>query len=162
MPSALSLSSILCDVSLEFHSDPSILVRFGSLATVFVWFTNFRCRRKGVLLWGLLLSHTVRRLAIIIPISYPYQEIKMKSAKPEPVPTTSFEYFQSYSVAFVSIYTFNLRNRAFSRYANLTLPEFGNFGYSWDHQTTFLFLASLNVFQVLCKIKPLCSTMESF
>jgi len=110
-----------------------------------------------VLLWGLLLSFVMVRLAIIIPISHFYQVIKMKSAKPESVPTTSFEYYRSYLLDFVSNYTSTLRNYTFSCYANLTLPEFWNFGYSWDYQTMALFhLAALHVFLVWGKIKPWC------
>jgi len=94
---------------------------------------KFGHRLKDIaLLYVFLLSYVVVRFAIIALLCYLYPVIKMKTAKPEPVPTTSFEYYRSYLVYFVRSSTFNLRKHAFSGYANLTFPEFGNFGYSWD------------------------------
>jgi len=93
MPSALALSLILYDVFLELRSDLGVLVLFGLFGTGFVQFMNFRRKRKGiVVLWSLLLSFIMVRLAIIIPMSHFCQVMKMKSAKPKPVPTSSFEY----------------------------------------------------------------------
>ena len=106
--------------------------------------------------WALLFRFFVVRSAIIILMSHFYQVMKMKSAKPKPVPTSSFEYYRSYLVDFVSNHTSNLRSHTLSCYANLTLPEFGNFRYAWDYQNTFLFSVFLNVFQVVCLIKPWC------
>jgi len=88
---------------------------YGLFASVFVRSVKFKSRLKGTaLLWGFLLSYAVARLAIIIPLSYLYQLMKMKSAKPKPVPTTSFEHDRSSLVDFVSNHTFNFRNRSFS------------------------------------------------
>ena len=149
---------ILYDVFLELHLDLLVVVLFGLFATVFVQFMNFRRKRKGIVVWWvLLLSFTVIRLAITVPISHLNQVMKMKSAKPEPVPRSSFEYYRSYLVDFVSNHTFNLRNHTLSCYDNLTLPEFVNFGYFGDYQTIALFFSAfLNVFQALCPIKPWC------
>jgi len=158
MPSALALGLIFYDVFLELRLDVVAVILFVLFATVFMRFLNFRRKKKGiVVLWVLLLSFTVIRPAITVLISHLNEVLKMKSAKPEPVPTSSFEYYRSHLVDFVSNHTFNLRNPTLSCYANLTLPEFGNFRYAWDYQTiALLFLAFLNVFQALCPIKPWC------
>ena len=77
MPSASTLSLILCDVFLELRSDLVVMVLFGLFATGFVPFMNFRHKRKGiVVLWVLLLSFIVVRSAIIIQISHFNQEIE--------------------------------------------------------------------------------------
>jgi len=131
MPSALSLSLILYDMSLQLCSELGILVLFGLFANGFMRFMNFRCRKKDiVLLCGLLLSYVVVKLASIVPISHFHQVMKKKIAKLEPVPTTSFEYFKSYLVDFVGNCTSILRNHMFTCYANLTLPEYGHFRFS--------------------------------
>jgi len=88
MSSALSLSLILYNISLELCSELGVLVLFVLFASGFVWFMNFRHRRKGIVLWwGLLLSYAMVRSAIIIPMSHFHQARKMRSAKPKLVPT---------------------------------------------------------------------------
>jgi len=86
----------------RLHSDLGVMVLFGLFTTGFMLFMNFRRKKNGiVVMWGLLLSFIIRS-AIIIQMSHFYRVMKMKSAKPKPVPTRSFEYYRSYLVDFFS------------------------------------------------------------
>jgi len=129
---------------------------YALFANVFVWFVNSGRWRKGIISLGCLaLIYAVIKCAVIAPISCLYQVMVRESAKPELGTTTSPEYFGRYIADYVGNYTFNLRNRRFPYYVNLSLPDFGNFGYSWGCLIS-MFLVSLSVFLVWCKIKPWC------